>query len=137
MGFLTEVLGGIPLINSGGGHVQRKIDGAGQTEGCKSRVWFLKPLGDEETSSLAFGSLSRHIINGGNWKFSSCVWGKQAFLKIHCAPSQQDSGASVPPGTQSCPLPRAKFLKKHRGRASPTNRAKQIGKDSQWCLKEN
>lgn len=43
--FFTEVLRGITLINSGGGNVQRKIDGAGQTEGCKSRVWFLKPLG--------------------------------------------------------------------------------------------
>lgn len=104
--------------------MQRKIDGAGQTEGCKSRVWFLKPLGDEEPSSLAFGGLSHHIINGDNWKFSGCVWGKQALLKIHCSPAQQDPGASVPPGTQNCPLPRAKFLKKHTGRASPTSKAK-------------
>lgn len=57
---------GIPLINSGRGNVQRKIDGASQMEGCKTSVQFFHPLCGEALSYVAFGT-SETVVNGGKW----------------------------------------------------------------------
>lgn len=43
----TQEASGTPLLSSGGSNIQREIDDAGQTEGCRSNVQFLQALCDE------------------------------------------------------------------------------------------